>query len=207
MFTGSACVDHAGEVVGDGFADRPRNRRDRTGPCCHAPGVPTDLRLRPLRAEDEQRARAAHQQLDDYDFFLDHDARESWGDVLDRVRRERCGIEIAPDRVRAAFLVAWVGDAIVGRASVRFELDQYLAAAGGHIGYAVLPVHRRQGYATEILRQSLVIARAEGVDDVLVTCAVDNLGSRRVIERCGGELDGIVHDPDEGVDKRRYWIR
>jgi predicted acetyltransferase len=52
-----------------------------------------------------------------------------------------------------------------------------------------------------------VVARAEGVGDVLVTCDVENVGSRRVIERCGGEFDSIVHDAQEGVDKRRYWIR
>jgi predicted acetyltransferase len=109
--------------------------------------------------------------------------------------------------VRAAFLVAWVGGEIVGRTSVRFDLNEYLAQAGGHIGYAVLPMHRRQGYATEILRQSLVVARSEGVDDVLVTADVDNVGSQLVIERCGGEFDAITYDAKERVDKRRYWIR
>lgn len=105
------------------------------------------------------------------------------------------------------FLAAWVGGEIVGRASIRLDLNEYLAEAGGHIGYAVLPRHRRRGFATEILRQSLVVARSEAVDDVLVTCGVDNVGSRRVIERCGGAFDGVVHDPHERVDKRRYWIR
>jgi predicted acetyltransferase len=85
--------------------------------------------------------------------------------------------------------------------------QRVLAEAGGHIGYAVLPAHRRQGFATEILRQSLVIARSEGVDDVLVTCDVDNVGSRLVIERCGGEFESIVYDGEERIDKRRFWIR
>ena len=169
--------------------------------------VPMDLRLRPLSSEDEQAARAAHEQLADYDFFLDHREGEPWDDFVARLRRQRCGIDMEPNRVRAAFLVAWTGDVIVGRASVRFELDDYLAEAGGHIGYAVLARHRRRGHATEILRQSVVVARSEGADDVLVTCGVDNVGSRLVIERCGGQFDGVVHDTREGIDKRRYWIR
>lgn len=169
--------------------------------------VPMDLRLRPLASDDEQPARAAHEQLADYNFFLDYNEREPWDDFVARMRRQRCGIDIEPHRVRAAFLVAWIGDVIVGRVSLRFDLNEYLAEAGGHIGYAVLPRHRRQGHGTEILRQSVVVARSEGVDDVLVTCDVDNVGSRLVIERCGGEFDGIVRDTREGVDKRRYWIR
>lgn len=168
----------------------------------------TPLRLRPLRLEDEQAARAAHAALAaEYTFLLDHDPDEPWAAFVERDARQRRGVDLLPGRVPAAFLVAWSGGQIVGRASIRLELNEYLATAGGHIGYAVLPAHRRRGHATEILRQSLIVARAAGIEDVLVTCAVDNIGSRTVIERGGGEFDSIVHDPKEGVEKRRYWIR
>ena len=101
--------------------------------------------------------------------------------------------------------MADVAGQIVGRTSIRFELNDVLLREGGHIGYGVLPQHRRRGYATEILRQSLVIVRAEGVDRVLVTCDEDNVGSRTVIESCGGKLESVVNAAD-GVPKRRYWI-
>ena len=72
-----------------------------------------------------------------------------------------------------------------------------------HLGY--LPGHRRRGYATEILRQSLRVVTGHGVERVLVTCDDDNVGSATVIERCGGVLAevGIGHD---GQALRRYWI-
>lgn len=167
------------------------------------------LRLHPLRLEDERAAREAHETLAaaGYTFLLDHDPDEPWASVVERDRRQLQGFDLPPGRVPAAFLLAWVGDRIVGRASIRLELNEYLASAGGHIGYAVLPEHRRRGHATEILRQSLVVARAAGIREVLVTCAVDNVGSRTVIERCGGEFESTVHDPKEHVEKRRYWIR
>ena len=66
--------------------------------------------------------------------------------------------------------------------------------------------HRRRGYATEILRQALIIARSQGVARVLVTCLDDNVGSACVIERCGGVLEDVI-DIDEGSRRlRRYWF-
>jgi predicted acetyltransferase len=94
---------------------------------------------------------------------------------------------------------------IVGRTSIRHELNESLLVEGGHIGYAVLQEHRRRGYATEILRQSLVVARAVGVERVLVTCDDDNLASAAVIERCGGRFDSLSRAED-GHAVRRYWI-
>lgn len=95
---------------------------------------------------------------------------------------------------------------MVGRASIRHTLNDFLLAAGGHIGYAVVARFRRRGFATEILMQSLVVARSYDVGSVLVTCDEDNEASARVITRCGGVLENIVDNPKGGPRKRRYWI-
>jgi predicted acetyltransferase len=166
-----------------------------------------DLRLRPLRDEDEGRAIAAHEELarDDFAFLLDWDPRRPWREHVAMHADWRCGRDLPLDRVPATFLVADVGGELVGRVSIRHELNGWLRQYGGHIGYGVRPAHRRRGYATEMLRQSLVVARAVGVDRVLVTCDDANEASAVVIECLGAVLDD-VRVGDDGVAKRRYWI-
>ena len=162
------------------------------------------LTLRAPGPGDEDVARAAQAvlQAEGFDFgFLA--PGERWPDHLAGLERGRLGLDLAPGRVPATFLYADVDGQVVGRASVRHALTDQLLRLGGHIGYAVLPPFRRRGYGTEILRQSLVVARAEGVGRVLVTCDDDNLGSIAVIERCGGRRD-VEWPGDDGT--RRYWI-
>ncbi len=129
-----------------------------------------------------------------------------WAEYVERRNDWALGKNVPPGFVPATFLIAVVEGAVVGRSSIRHELNEFLATVGGHIGYAVLPHYRRRGYATEILRQSLIVARSLGIDRVLVTCDQDNRASARVIEKCGGRFEGFVEDESSGVHKRRYWI-
>ena len=52
----------------------------------------------------------------------------------------------------------------------------------------------------DALRQVVPLAGRRGIPRLLVTCDLDNVGSARVIESCGGELEGELQG------KRRYWI-
>jgi predicted acetyltransferase len=88
----------------------------------------------------------------------------------------------------------------LARIAIRHRLTDRLRQAGGHIGYDVRPSARRRGYATMMLREALPIARGLGVTAALLTCDIDNVASRKVIERVGG----VLHDRHE--DKWRYWV-
>lgn len=171
-------------------------------------GERTDLILRPMASGDEAMARAAQTELsaDGFNFLLDFLDGEPWPSYLARLELLRSGRGGPEGWVPSTFLIAQVAGQLVGRASIRHTLNPWLALWGGHIGYAVRPAFRRRGYATEILRQSLPIAGALGLDKVLVTCDEGNSASAAVIERCGGVLGDIVPGENGASATRRYWI-
>ena len=92
------------------------------------------------------------------------------------------------------------GPEFLGRIALRHRLNEYLRTLGGHIGYDVRPSARRRGHATAMLAAALPRAHAMGIDPVLVTCDVDNVASRRVIEANGGVLE------NELQGKLRFWV-
>jgi predicted acetyltransferase len=170
--------------------------------------VPVDLRLRPVRLDDEAVVTDTHAAMaeEDFPFALGYDPGQPFAEYVSALDDQRRGLRLPEGYVAQTFVLATVGGDVVGRSSIRHDLNEYLALVGGHIGYGVLAAHRRKGYATEILRQSLIIARAVGIDRVLVTCGDDNVGSATVIERCGGVFESVVDDPRGGGPTRRYWI-
>lgn len=165
--------------------------------------------LRPLTEEDKLEAIAAHKELalDHFDFLLDsfgkYEEDGDWLAYLARLESSRRGEDVPDGRVPSTFLVADVDGQIVGRVSIRHELNDYLEERGGHIGYGIRPAFRGKGYATQILSKAVLIVRALGVQRVLVTCNDSNAVSRHVIEKCGGALENII-EADDGEKVRRY---
>lgn len=144
---------------------------------------------------------------DAFPFVLRYEEGDNWTAYLEMLDQCSRGINVPDGWVESTFLVAEVDGEIVGRASIRHELgNEFLATEGGHIGYGVVPGQRFKGYATEILRQSLIVARSRGVDRVLITCDEPNVASARVIERCGGVYESTVPGSRDPLPKRRYWI-
>ncbi len=123
-----------------------------------------------------------------------------------QTRREAASVvdNIVPSTVYLAKRVS--DNKLIGMVDIRHSLNDYLRAAGGHIGYSVHPEFRRQGYGTEILELALEKCRELGIDPVLVTCDRDNTASSRVILANGGVLENETIDGG-GVIKRRYWIK
>jgi predicted acetyltransferase len=170
--------------------------------------VSIGLRLRPLRFDDREAFLAAHDVMaeEKFIFGFGFEPEMPWSAYLQILEDRRMGINLPADFVPATYLVADVAGEIIGRVSIRYVLNRRLSREGGHIGYGVLPQHRRRGHATEILRQSLGIARANAVDRALLTCGEDNIGSIAVIEKCGGRLDSVICSVPGAIPTRRYWV-
>jgi predicted acetyltransferase len=95
---------------------------------------------------------------------------------------------------------------VVAVSNLRHALTEKLRIEGGHIGYGVRPSARRRGHATEILRRTLEQARERGIEEALVTCAKENMGSRGAILRCGGRRHSEDFVERRGEVVQRYWI-
>ena len=126
---------------------------------------------------------------------------EAFVDFVASVRAERLEETPRPEGYVPATELWWVeGDEFLGRIGIRHRLTPMLLEMGGHIGYDVRPSARRRGHATAMLRHALGVAHRMGIDPALITCDVDNVGSRAVIERNGGVLE------DERSGKLRFWV-
>ncbi|MBI5457719.1 GNAT family N-acetyltransferase [Candidatus Kaiserbacteria bacterium] len=98
------------------------------------------------------------------------------------------------------------GGEYIGHVSVRQRLNEHLLQIGGHIGYDIRPSERGKGYGNKILKLALRKAKEMGIEKVRITCDVDNIASRKIIEKNGGVLDSEIPNPETGVGKLRYWI-
>lgn len=108
--------------------------------------------------------------------------------------------------VQEAFYLCYDGPDLVGVLNLKFTLTPFLLNYGGHIGYAVRPSRQGQGLATQMLRQSMDIARGMGMEKLLLVCDDDNIASEKVILKNGGQYEDTRYDASESVNVKRYWL-
>ena len=104
------------------------------------------------------------------------------------------------------FLIRKSDNKLVGMLQVRHCFNDYLEKYAGHIGYSVRPSERRKGYAKEMLKMALPFCREIGLDKVLISCIDGNIGSEKTILANGGVYESTVHEPNDNVDLKRFWI-
>ena len=93
----------------------------------------------------------------------------------------------------------------VGAVNIRHYLNERLLLNGGHIGDGVRPSERRKGIATRMIGLALLECKKLGIQEVLMVCDKDNIGSAKSIQNNGGILENEVIV--DGVVEQRYWIK
>ena len=108
-----------------------------------------------------------------------------------------------PDSV--FFLLDEERNILLGAVNIRHYLNEHLLQYGGHIGDGIRPSERGKGYATEMIRLSLIECKKLGISKVLMVCDKSNLASARTIIKNGGVLENEILDSN-GKIQQRYWI-
>jgi predicted acetyltransferase len=150
--------------------------------------------LREFQLEGRQRDISLEEIATDFGSFVQHLHTQA-----DRTR-------IKPGLVPSSEFWLVDGNDYLGMLRLRHELDEHLLQKGGHIGYAIRPSRRKQGYGKLILKYGLQQAKAFGFERVLLTCDQDNHSSRTIIESNGGVLENIIQVEGWPALVCRYWI-
>lgn len=131
----------------------------------------------------------------------------SFEDGLKRRIKDAKGEDLTEGRVPSLYYFLMDGDRILGNVSIRNSIDtDDLSNYIGHIGYGIRQSERKKGYGSLILKLALEKCEELGLENVMVTCKEDNIGSSKVIEKNCGYLKEIKYVEEEKSNFKIYWI-
>ncbi|MAF91085.1 MAG: GNAT family N-acetyltransferase [Bdellovibrionota bacterium] len=172
-----------------------------------------DLVIKELGIEDKNSFLEAIQQVWEPDFitafYFKDLAKSNYENYLEILKHAKSGINIPKEHVPSTNLFAFnPSTKMIGRVSIRHELNDFLQEIGGHIGYVVDPNYRNQGVATKLLKAALDYSKKNlGLKKVLLTCDEDNLASEKVIVNNGGIFENLREAcAISPTRKKRFWI-
>ena len=95
----------------------------------------------------------------------------------------------------------------IGVITLRPALNGFWLHNAGHIGIAIDKPYRSKNYGTEAFKKMCEKANTEyGIKDIITMALTDNIASRTMIEKSGGEYWDTITAAD-GEKLARYWIK
>ncbi|MCM5557434.1 GNAT family N-acetyltransferase [Pleomorphomonas sp. JP5] len=104
----------------------------------------------------------------------------------------------------------WISDGeFAGKADLRFVPATGAVPYGvpGHVGYSIVPWKQGRGYATAALRALMAFAKTKGLTELQILCNVENLASRAVVEKVGGEVQQVGPHPSDRPEQMKVYYR
>ena len=96
---------------------------------------------------------------------------------------------------------------IIGDGSIDNYLDYHMEYLNnGAISYTIRPNERNKKYGTKLLGLLLKQCQKFGMKEVCISCLESNIGSKKIIEKNGGQLEKRFHDQDSCKYGIKYWI-
>jgi predicted acetyltransferase len=145
----------------------------------------------------------AYKNADDNYYFTKYKKGiENFDEYLSDLYKYSKGIDLPKGEVITSTFWLIDNNEVVGVVRVRHQ-DVW---TDGHIGYDISPCYRKKGYGTQILKLALVEAGKIGIKEVMVTCNIDNIYSKKIIEKNNGKLLETIFDEAENENLYRYSI-
>ncbi|BCZ47216.1 acetyltransferase [Clostridium gelidum] len=129
-------------------------------------------------------------------------ALENFQDYLNNLQNYSKGNELPQGEVVTSTF--WLIDKkeVVGVVRIRHQEVE----CAGHIGYDISPDYRNRGYGFQILKLALGKAINIGIEEVILTCNIDNTASKKIIEKNNGKLLGTIFDEEDNEYLYKYSI-
>ena len=104
----------------------------------------------------------------------------------------------------------FAGDTVVGKISIRIG-SNYHSYYNGNIGYEIDKKFRGNNYSYKACKLVFQVAKAHGMNELILTCDESNIASYKTIEKLGAKLVEIVKPPKdyfayrENMEKQRIY--
>lgn len=129
-------------------------------------------------------------------------ALENFQDYLNCLRNHSKGKDLLQGEVKTSTFWLIDKNEVVGVVRIRHQEVEY----AGNIGYDISPDCRNRGYGSEILKLALEKSIEIGIEEVILTCNIDNTASKKIIEKNNGKLLGTIFDKEENEYLYKYII-